>query len=45
MEAFNISERYAPVMLIAIGKAAKPGHPTLRLPIEDVTFYNEMPKA
>ncbi|MFB7817701.1 nitroreductase family protein [Paenibacillus chitinolyticus] len=45
VEAFDISERYAPVMLIAIGKAAKPGHPTLRLPIEDVTFYNELPKA
>ncbi|MBJ9991755.1 nitroreductase family protein [Paenibacillus sp. S28] len=45
VEAFDIPERYAPIMLIAIGKAAKPGHPTLRLPIEDVAFYNEMPKA
>ncbi|SEG59173.1 nitroreductase family protein [Paenibacillus sp. UNC499MF] len=45
MEAFHISERYAPVMLIAIGKATKSGHPTVRLPIEDVTFYNEMPQA
>ncbi|XOK64563.1 nitroreductase family protein [Paenibacillus elgii] len=43
MEAFGVSDRYAPVMLIAIGKAAKPGHPTTRLPIEDVTFFNEMP--
>nr|WP_145162364.1 nitroreductase family protein [Paenibacillus terrae] len=45
VEAFDIPERYAPIMLIAIGKAANPGHPTLRLPIEDVAFYNEMPKA
>ncbi|GIP09524.1 MAG: nitroreductase family protein [Paenibacillus macerans] len=45
VEAFDIPERYAPVMLIAIGKAAKPGHPTVRLPIQDVAFFNEMPKA
>ncbi|OZB92721.1 nitroreductase family protein [Paenibacillus sp. XY044] len=45
VEAFDIPERYAPVMLIAIGKAATPGHPTVRLPIEDVAFFNEMPKA
>lgn len=45
VEAFDIPERYAPIMLIAIGKAAKPGHPTVRLPIEDVAFFNEMPKA
>jgi nitroreductase len=44
MEAFGVSERYVPIMLIAIGKAAKPGHPTTRLPIENVMFYNEMPK-
>jgi nitroreductase len=44
MEAFGVSERYVPVMLIAIGKAAKPGHPTTRLPIENVMFFNEMPK-
>jgi nitroreductase len=45
MEAFGISDRYVPIMLIAIGKAAKPGHPTPRLPIENVTFFNEMPMA
>lgn len=43
IEAFGISEKYVPVMLIAIGKAVKPGHPTTRLPIEDVAFFNEMP--
>ncbi|MBY9079069.1 nitroreductase family protein [Paenibacillus sp. HN-1] len=45
VEAFDIPARYAPIVLIAIGKAAKPGHPTVRLPIEDVAFFNEMPKA
>lgn len=45
VEAFGIAENYVPVMLIAIGKATKPGHPTTRLPIEDVTFFNKMPAA
>jgi nitroreductase len=45
MEAFDVSERYIPIMLIAIGKAAKPGHPTTRLPIENVIFFNEMPQV
>lgn len=44
MEAFRISERYIPIMLVAIGKAAKPGHPTVRLAVDDVAFFNEMPK-
>ena len=43
VEAFGISEQYVPVMLIAIGKATKPGHPTTRLPIGDVISFNEMP--
>ncbi|NUU78979.1 nitroreductase family protein [Paenibacillus xylanilyticus] len=43
-ETFGISEQYVPVMIIAIGKAMKPGHPTTtRLPIEDVAFFNEFP--
>lgn len=42
VEAFGVSEQYVPVMLIAIGKATEPGHPTTRLPIEDVVFFNEM---
>lgn len=44
MEAFRISERYVPIMLIAIGKVAKPGHRTVRLAVDDVAFFNEMPK-
>lgn len=45
IETFSIPSNYAPVMLIALGKAAKPGHPTTRLPISDVAFFNELPKA
>lgn len=42
MEAFGISDRYVPVMLLPIGKAAKPGHPTVRLPLEEVVYWNRM---
>lgn len=45
VKAFGIAERYAPILLIAIGKSAKPGHPTVRLPIDEVAFFNEMPTA
>ncbi|WP_027087670.1 nitroreductase family protein [Cohnella panacarvi] len=40
-EAFGIGERYVPIMLIAIGKAAKPGHPTVRLTVDEVASWNE----
>jgi nitroreductase len=43
VEAFGIPAQYAPVMLIALGKAASPGHPTTRLPINEVAFFNELP--
>lgn len=41
VEAFGISERYLPIMLIAIGKAASPGRPTVRLAVDEVTSWNE----
>lgn len=41
VEAFGINERYVPVMLIAIGKASKPGHPTVRLTVDEITSWNE----
>jgi nitroreductase len=41
VEAFGISERYVPIMLIAIGKAAKEGHPTARLTVDEVVNWNE----
>ncbi|AEI43846.1 nitroreductase family protein [Paenibacillus mucilaginosus] len=41
-EAFGIPDSYATVMLIAVGKASQPGHPTTRLPIGDVTSWNRL---
>jgi len=39
---FEIPQRYQPIMLIAIGKASEPGHPSTRLPMDQVTFWNEI---
>lgn len=44
IEAFGIPGRYIPVILIALGKAAQPGRPTVRLRVDEVAFFNEMPK-
>ncbi|MDH6350110.1 MULTISPECIES: nitroreductase family protein [Brevibacillus] len=39
-EAFDLDkERYLPIMLISIGKAAKEGHSSYRLPVETVTTW------
>lgn len=35
-ENFNIQERFFPIVLIALGKAAAPAFATTRLPLEDV---------
>lgn len=43
IEAYGISERYVPVILIPVGKAAKEGHPTVRLNVDETTFWNTMP--
>ncbi|MFC4597360.1 nitroreductase family protein [Cohnella hongkongensis] len=40
VEAFGIGERYVPIMLIAIGKAAQEGHPSVRLAADEVVRYN-----
>ncbi|MGD8189736.1 nitroreductase family protein [Brevibacillus ginsengisoli] len=42
IKVFQIPKRYVPIMLIAIGKAVEPGHPTTRLSIDEVTFWNEI---
>lgn len=39
-EAFGMDkDRYQPVMLITVGKAAKEGYPSYRLPVETVTTW------
>lgn len=42
IEFFNISDRYLPTLMLPIGKAAANGHPTTRLPLDDVLFFNGM---
>ncbi|MET3504122.1 nitroreductase [Halalkalibacter oceani] len=42
IETFDIPSRYAPVMLLAIGKAAQPAHRSARRPLEDVMSYNSL---
>ncbi|WP_435170712.1 nitroreductase family protein [Paenibacillus glycanilyticus] len=37
---FNIPENLVNVLLIAVGKAKEPGHPTVRLEVDEVTFWN-----
>lgn len=39
VEEFQISERYLPLMLITVGKAAAPGRETDRLPLEKTTTW------
>jgi nitroreductase len=41
VEEFNVPNRYIPVMLIALGKAAQPGRPTDRFPVEKTVFWNK----
>jgi nitroreductase len=36
---FNIPERYIPIMLISVGKAAAEAHGTLRFPLDEVAIY------
>jgi nitroreductase len=39
-EAFGMDkERYQPVMLISMGKSAKEGHPSYRLPVDTITTW------
>lgn len=41
-QEFNIPEHYESIMLIAIGKAAKPAFPSVRMPLSDIAFWNEI---
>ncbi|GLY09370.1 nitroreductase family protein [Pseudobacillus badius] len=38
-ERFELSERYMPIVLIAVGKAAAPAYQTTRLPLEEVVRF------
>ncbi|WP_078577837.1 nitroreductase family protein [Salipaludibacillus agaradhaerens] len=40
VEEFNVPERYVPVMLVTVGKAAEPARPSERFPLEDVVIKN-----
>ncbi|GMK37033.1 nitroreductase [Paenibacillus sp. CCS19] len=37
---FNIPENLVNVLLIAVGKAKEPGYPTVRLEVDELTFWN-----
>ncbi|OUS72679.1 nitroreductase family protein [Paenibacillus sp. MY03] len=39
-ELLGISDRYLPTLMLPIGKAASPGHPSTRLPIENIVYFN-----
>jgi nitroreductase len=40
VRAFRVPPRYIPVLLVAVGKAAKPARPTTRLPVEETVVWN-----
>jgi nitroreductase len=40
VETFRVPERYVPLMLITVGKAAKPAHASSRLPLEQLVVHN-----
>ncbi|WP_044896279.1 nitroreductase family protein [Aeribacillus alveayuensis] len=39
VKEFNISDRFVPIMLIAIGKAAKPAHKSSRLNLDELSTW------
>ncbi|KKK36812.1 NAD(P)H nitroreductase [Mesobacillus campisalis] len=39
MEKFQVSDRYMPVLLLAIGKAAAPAFKTTRIPLKDIVEF------
>lgn len=40
IEAFKVPERYVPLMLITVGKAAEPARPSSRFPMDQVAVWN-----
>ncbi|WP_274361776.1 nitroreductase family protein [Paenibacillus thermotolerans] len=41
VKEFRIPDRYIPLLLISVGKAAKPPYPSSRFPAEDVIVWNQ----
>ncbi|MBE3571135.1 MAG: nitroreductase family protein [Bacillales bacterium] len=39
VERFNISDRFVPIILIALGKAAAPAYKTTRIPVENIVRF------
>ncbi len=39
MKKFNITDRYMPIVLIAIGKAAAPAYQTTRIPLKEIIEF------
>ncbi|SFE12878.1 Nitroreductase [Paenibacillus catalpae] len=37
---FEIPDRYLPLLVLPIGKAKEEGRPTVRLPLDEITFWN-----
>lgn len=42
-EAFTIPDRYADIMLIAVGKGTQHSHRTLRRPVQELVYWNTIP--
>ncbi|OXM82853.1 nitroreductase family protein [Paenibacillus rigui] len=40
VQAFHVPPRYIPVLLVAIGKGARPARPTSRFPVEQTVIWN-----
>lgn len=38
-EKFQVSDRYMPMLLLALGKAAAPAHKTTRIPLKDIVDF------
>ncbi|WP_336784926.1 nitroreductase family protein [Paenibacillus sp. MMO-177] len=39
---FEIPDRYLPLLVLPIGKAKEEGRPTVRLPLDEITFWNSV---
>jgi nitroreductase len=40
IENFQVPERFAPIMLITVGEAAKEAYPTARKSVGEIAIYN-----